>query len=164
MKILELNGKTDPELNERLLEQICTIDGEVFGDSAWGRDAFLENTGNDYDYLIVAFEEQADGDGLHGEEYAGPVGYALLRCFDDAEVIMIASDPACRRHGIGGALLEALVKEAVRRHASSVFLEVRESNEPARAMYRKAGFEEKGIRRNYYHAPTENAVVMQLEL
>ena len=77
---------------------------------------------------------------------------------------MIASDPACRRCGIGGALLKALTEEAARRHAGSVFLEVRESNDAARAMYRKAGFKESGIRRNYYHAPLENAVVMQLEM
>ena len=77
---------------------------------------------------------------------------------------MIASDPAFRRRGIGSALLDELTEEAARRHAGSIFLEVRESNDAARAMYRKAGFVEKGIRRNYYHAPLENAVVMQLKL
>ena len=77
---------------------------------------------------------------------------------------MIASDPAFRRRGIGDALLKGLTEEAARRDAGSIFLEVRESNDAARAMYRKAGFLEKGIRRNYYHAPIENAVVMQLEL
>ena len=165
MTILELNGRTDPELKELLLGRICALDREIFGDSAWGRDAFLENIDNEYDYLIAAFIEQTDrGSGQQGTEHVETTGYALLRCFDDAEIIMIATDPAFRRRGIGSALLDELTEEAVRRHAGSIFLEVRESNDAARAMYRKAGFVEKGIRRNYYHAPIENAVVMQLEL
>ncbi len=165
MTILELNGRTDPGFKEQVLSRICALDREIFDDSAWGREAFLENIDNGYDYLIAAFEEQTDrGSGQHGTEHAVTTGYALLRCFDDAEIIMIASDPAFRRCGIGSALLNALTEEAVRRHAGSIFLEVRESNDAARAMYRKAGFVEKGIRRNYYHAPLENAVVMQLEL
>ena len=165
MTIQELNGRTNPELKELLLGRICALDREIFDDSAWGRDAFLENIDNEYDYLIAAFEEQTDREsGQHCTEHVITAGYALLRCFDDAEIIMIATDPAFRRRGIGDALLEGLTEEAARRHAGSIFLEVRESNDAARAMYRKAGFVEKGIRRNYYHAPLENAVVMQLEL
>jgi ribosomal-protein-alanine N-acetyltransferase len=165
MTILELNGRTDPELKEQLLGRICALDREIFDDSAWGRDAFLENIDNEYDYLIAAFEEQTDRESVrHGTVHVETAGYALLRCFDDAEIIMIATDPAFRRRGTGDALLKGLTEEAARRHAGSIFLEVRESNDAARAMYRKAGFVEKGIRRNYYHAPLENAVVMQLEL
>ena len=56
MTILELNGRTDPELKELLLGHICALDREIFDDSAWGRDAFLENIDNGYDYLLSAFE------------------------------------------------------------------------------------------------------------
>ena len=77
---------------------------------------------------------------------------------------MIAVDPLFRRRGIGEMLLEGLIGEAKKREAAGIFLEVRESNEAARAMYENAGFAVTGVRRDYYHAPRENAVIMQLRL
>ena len=44
-----------------------------------------------------------------------------------------------------------------------VFLEVREGNTPARTLYQKQGFKENGCRKGYYHAPTEDAIMMKRE-
>jgi len=164
MEILELNGSTNPKLCEEILDRIADIDRAVFGDSAWGRTAFAENVVNDYDFLTAAVDK-TDGSGQARDLKGCKVcGYALLRCFDDAELIMIAVDPLYRRRGIGEMLLEELISEAKKREAAGIFLEVRESNEAARAMYEKAGFVVTGVRRDYYHAPRENAVIMQLQL
>jgi [ribosomal protein S18]-alanine N-acetyltransferase len=47
---------------------------------------------------------------------------------------------------------------------SGIFLEVRESNQSARALYRKVGFKETGLRRSYYADPTEDAILCRLSL
>jgi len=154
MMILEVDKSLEASKREEILDRIADMDARVFGNSRWGRDAFSENVFNDYDYLICAVLESPGG----GTDV---LGYGLLRCFDDAEVIMIAADPARLREGIGSRILLSLLKEAAERKAKAVFLEVRESNLPARAMYQKAGFTEEGIRRGYYHDPPENAVIMK---
>jgi ribosomal-protein-alanine N-acetyltransferase len=66
--------------------------------------------------------------------------------------------PATRRKGLAKRLLEALLVAAHETH-SSVFLEVRESNAPARALYENAGFEQTGCRKSYYTSPLEDAVL-----
>ena len=171
MKLEDLDRDTPPGFRDLVLDRIAEIDGTVFGGSCWGRKAFADNVSNDYDYLVAATEESEDEPGTQfpegghaAEESSGALtvcGYGLLRCFDDAEIIMIATDPARRREGIGKLLLEDLIKEAQRRKAGCIFLEVRETNFPARAMYRGAGFTEEGVRRGYYHDPPENAVIMR---
>lgn len=88
-------------------------------------------------------------------------GYALLRCFDDAEIIRIATDSRYRRQGIGSMLLDSLHAEAHKRDIHSIFLEVRSSNMPAIRLYEQAGFERAGVRRDYYSAPTEDAIIMR---
>ncbi len=93
---------------------------------------------------------------LQGAEVIGVVGFRKLGG-DEAEVLFIGTKPNHRRRGIATALL----RELLRRCPGIVFLEVRESNQGARAMYRSAGFEEIGIRQKYYNDPPENAIVMK---
>jgi [ribosomal protein S18]-alanine N-acetyltransferase len=66
--------------------------------------------------------------------------------------------PAARRKGLGKCLLEALL-HAARETSSSVFLEVRESNAAARALYENAGFKQTGRRHSYYKSPSEEAIL-----
>jgi ribosomal-protein-alanine N-acetyltransferase len=66
--------------------------------------------------------------------------------------------PAARRKGLGKRLLEALLR-AARETNSSVFLEVRESNAPARALYENTGFKQIGRRHSYYTSPSEDAIL-----
>ena len=72
-----------------------------------------------------------------------------------------ARDSEISRHGVGTALMAAAVAEAHARKASLMILEVRRSNLEARRLYRKFGFEERRLRRNYY-GPGEDALVMEL--
>jgi ribosomal-protein-alanine N-acetyltransferase len=89
------------------------------------------------------------------------VGYSgLMLTGEDAHVTTIAVDPAWHRHKIGTRMLLNLARQAVRRDARHLTLEVRMSNEPAQAMYRRFGFHPAGIRKNYYIETNEDALVM----
>ena len=68
--------------------------------------------------------------------------------------------PACRRQGIADALLDALCARAAALDLAFLTLEVRASNAPAIALYRKHGFQTVGQRRNYYQKPDEDALLM----
>ncbi|MBO0747851.1 MAG: ribosomal protein S18-alanine N-acetyltransferase, partial [Acidimicrobiaceae bacterium] len=89
------------------------------------------------------------------------VGYAgLMMQLDEAHVTTIAVDPAWQRHKVGSRLLSWLAHSARAMGAKNLTLEVRVSNAPAQAMYRNFGFEEVGIRKNYYTDVREDALIM----
>jgi ribosomal-protein-alanine N-acetyltransferase len=69
-----------------------------------------------------------------------------------------------RRKGAGTALLNELLTRARSTNSESVFLEVRESNQAARALYLKWGFEPAGRRRGYYRNPPEDAILYRRSL
>jgi [ribosomal protein S18]-alanine N-acetyltransferase len=79
----------------------------------------------------------------------------------ELENIVVAQN--ARRRGLGKRLLARLLETARQRAATSVFLEVRASNQPARALYAANGFQEYGLRKTYYDAPVEDAVVYRLD-
>ncbi len=87
------------------------------------------------------------------------VGFLLFReiASIEWEILNLAVDPAVRRQGVASRLIEELFRLA----DGDVFLEVRESNQAARALYACWGFSEQGLRRGYYHRPVEDAVVMK---
>jgi ribosomal-protein-alanine N-acetyltransferase len=75
----------------------------------------------------------------------------------ECEVLNLVVAPRFRRSGIARKLLEPLLHVPV----NQVFLEVRESNQAARIFYKSMGFQEVGIRKEYYQAPLEAAIVMK---
>lgn len=79
---------------------------------------------------------------------------------DEGSVTNIATHPEYRRRGLGRKALSALLAMAEEHGLSTVFLEVRESNEAAKSLYRSMGFEPCGVRKNFYRHPTEHAVQM----
>jgi ribosomal-protein-alanine N-acetyltransferase len=72
--------------------------------------------------------------------------------------------PSAQRQGIGKALLHAFIEAASEPDSQAVFLEVRESNWAARALYESAGFELTGQRKSYYSEPLEDAVLYRRNL
>ncbi|MEX0868176.1 MAG: ribosomal protein S18-alanine N-acetyltransferase [Nitriliruptoraceae bacterium] len=85
----------------------------------------------------------------------GVVGLAMQD--GDAHVMTFAVDPAWQHQGIARRLLAALLDEAQRRGAA-VTLEVRATDERTRRLYRRAGFEDVGVRRDYY-GPGADAII-----
>lgn len=89
------------------------------------------------------------------------VGFAgMWNLYDEAHVTTIGVAPEHRGRGLGEFLLVTLFDEAIRRGAEWLTLEVRVSNEPAKALYHKYGFTEQGVRRRYYSDNGEDAFIM----
>lgn len=78
----------------------------------------------------------------------------------EANIVNIATHPDFRRRGCASALIDALEEFLSSKGVDSIFLEVRVSNTPARALYECKGFRTVGVRKNYYRFPTEDAEVM----
>jgi ribosomal-protein-alanine N-acetyltransferase len=92
------------------------------------------------------------------------VGYAgLMLTVDDGHVTTIAVDPVFHRHKIATRLMLVLAREARRRGATALTLEVRVGNNGAQDLYRKFGFAPAGMRKNYYVETNEDALVMWAE-
>lgn len=102
------------------------------------------------------------------EDDAGAlVGYLIaMTGVDEMHLLNITVAPDCQGQGHGQVLMAALLQHARQRGLAALWLEVRESNLRARALYRRLGFEEVGRRRGYYPAAVrrEDAVVMSLAL
>ena len=89
------------------------------------------------------------------------VGFAgLLFALDEAHVTTIAVDPDLQGGRVGTRLLLELVRGAIARGATAITLEVRASNDAAKALYRRFGFAPAGVRKDYYRDPTEDALVL----
>ncbi len=108
--------------------------------------------------LVLVAELEQDGD-------ARVMGHGVLwRVADEAELANLAVLPEVRGRGIGGALLDRLLSRARRGGVTAVFLEVRDTNEPALDLYRTRGFRQVGVRREYYERPREDARILRLDL
>jgi len=134
------------------LPAILATEGDSFS-TPWSRRAFEALLGRE----TVSFQVlEAEGE---------VVGHAVLWWVGpEAEVANLAVAPAFRGRKGGALLLDALLAAASVRGVEKVFLEVRESNRPARSLYRDRGFVSVGRRPTYYQKPQEDAVVMALDL
>ena len=89
------------------------------------------------------------------------VGYAgLMLTGSDGHITTIAVDPAWHRQGIGARLLLAISRAGIALGCTGLTLEVRVSNEAAKAMYQRFGYAPAGVRKNYYSETNEDALVM----
>jgi ribosomal-protein-alanine N-acetyltransferase len=90
-------------------------------------------------------------------------GFIVARCIDkEWELENVAVRPVSRSQGLGRALVERLLQLAREAPAARVFLEVRESNRPARSLYSQLGFQETGLRPVYYSHPIEDAITYEI--
>ncbi|MEP6991924.1 MAG: ribosomal protein S18-alanine N-acetyltransferase [bacterium] len=145
------------------LDGILGIERDSFADP-WSRESFEAVLGLDRMFVLVA--EHADGDeregGSRGRRIVGFVVSLLL--LDEAEIADLAVAPAARRCGVGGRLLERMIAEVAREGVRTLFLEVRESNSAARALYASQSFLPVGRRLRYYRHPVEDALLLRREL
>jgi ribosomal-protein-alanine acetyltransferase len=82
---------------------------------------------------------------------------------DECTITNIAVHSDAQRRGIAGWMFAELTRIMDARQVKYYYLEVRDSNFGAQALYEKLGFRRVGLRKNYYHNPVEDAVVMALE-
>lgn len=110
-----------------------------------------------------AFASEIDGDAPPVVAECGGVlaGY-MCRMLgpEELHITNIAVAPAYRRQGIGAALLTDTIEFAVCKGCRWIYLDVRPSNEAARALYERFGFVEIFRRRKYYIRPQEDGLVM----
>ncbi|MBS4912723.1 MAG: ribosomal protein S18-alanine N-acetyltransferase [Veillonella sp.] len=98
---------------------------------------------------------------LVAEEEGQIVAYAgAWLVLDEGQITNIAVIPEARRQGIGAMITRKLMRLLFEASMNEIFLEVRLSNLGALAMYRRLGFTVKGIRKNYYTEPVEDAYIM----
>lgn len=135
------------------LDRAAALEASAFGEHSWGKDSFKES--------FVASGATTILGGIRKSE---ALGFALWRTFgEEAEILAIGVAPAARRSGLGAALLAALIAEARKSGAQTLFLEVAAGNEAAMAIYDAAGFRQSGVRRGYYRSG-EDALSLQLQL
>ncbi|MGO9255736.1 MAG: GNAT family N-acetyltransferase [Bryobacteraceae bacterium] len=109
-------------------------------------------------YPQLDFWVAAEGGGALGD--SGRIaGFLVARTLapGERELLNMAVAARLRRRGIARELVTAFLKGS----PGAVFLEVRESNQGARDLYKSMGFHEVGLRRNYYQYPPEAAIVMK---
>lgn len=131
---------------------LVAIERRSFGDP-WSEASFREALTSSWTFVLVAQTVRGIAGYLVGREAAGT-----------GEVLNLAVAPEFRRRGIGDALLQAGLAAFRRTPVDEVFLEVRESNTSARALYARHGFRPVGQRSAYYRNPKEDALVLRLEL
>jgi len=118
----------------------------------WHENAYYtELTNRSACYLVARLDGQVVG-------YAG-----MWVIMDEAHITTLAVDPPHQGKKIGERLLQAMLEEAILHGATRATLEVREHNYKAQNLYRKYGFREAAIRKNYYTDNQENAVVMWVD-
>ena len=121
--------------------------------SPWSIEMYKQElTGTHNEYAIALYEE----------EKVGFIGYTML--FDEAEITTFGIVSAYKNQGIGQLFLRSFIDYLKENEIKTVFLEVREQNKSAIVVYKKIGFETIATRKNYYHDPIENALIMQLSI
>lgn len=128
--------------------QVAAIEKANFS-VPWSMESFRESMELEHTIYLVAEEE---------ENIMGYCG--MYRVFNEGEIVNVAVAEAYRRKKVASQLLKQLFVESSELKVDNFFLEVRESNQPAIQLYKKFGFTEAGIRKNFYEKPRENAIFM----
>ena len=118
----------------------------------WSENSIASELENALSYWLVAVD---------GDKVAGYVGSQSV--LGETDMMNIAVHPDYRRQGIARKLIDALIEGLKARGSRSLMLEVRASNEPAKALYADMGFQKIGIRPRYYSKPREDALILRKE-
>ncbi len=137
MEITEIRPEDASKLAE--LDKLCFS-------VPWSEKSFAEESQNPIATYFVARE---DGQ---------VIGYGgFWTTIGEAQITNIAVHPNFRKKGVASKILEEILESAA---CESFVLEVRKSNTAAISLYEKYGFLQVGERKNFYHSPVENAIIM----
>ena len=127
------------------LEKICFS-------MPWSENAIAGELNNPLSLWLVALQD------------GGVVGYVGSQSvLQEADMMNLAVDPACRKMGVGQQLVETLIARLKAEKTYCITLEVRSSNTPAIRLYEKLGFQQVGRRPGYYQNPKEDALILRRE-
>ena len=180
-------GYNETRSMDKNVKSISLIEAQCFND-AWSEKTITETFSYDYNHFVlidssgriyrsadsgeeistqeISMNKTSVPDEISGlsdtesdkNEIAGYVIYSVV-C-DEAELLRIAVSDRYRRNGFGRRLMQEFLG-SLEGKADSVYLEVRSGNEAAIGLYKGAGFEVVGVRKNYYRSPDEDAVLMK---
>lgn len=124
----------------------------------------IEKMVQSHPWTVSQFQDSVDAYVSTVIEHQGKVvGFCILQpVVDEANLLLMAIDPAVQGRGLGFKLLDQSL-QLLKNNPVQIFLEVRESNLAAIALYEKADFHQIDIRKNYYPKPQggkENAIIM----
>jgi ribosomal-protein-alanine N-acetyltransferase len=165
----EWSGSRLRVMTEHDLPVVMEIERALFPDDAWTEGMLRGELAEQPTtrHYVVAFEPgtgsspESSPESSHESSHEEIVGYAGLCAVGDAgDVQTIAVRADHWGHGVGAALLTALLTEAAARGCTSVYLEVRADNERAQKLYERFGFERIGVRKRYYQPSGVDAIVM----
>jgi ribosomal-protein-alanine N-acetyltransferase len=140
------------------LDSIVALEREC-GLSTYGVERYLKLLSDRNSLMLVAIESDL---GARGRQVAGL--FSALLVIDEVQIDNVAVVERLRRRGIASSLITEGLSIAYRRGARSAVLEVRSANLPARLLYERHGFLISGIRRDYYHDPSDDALIMIREI
>ena len=131
--------------------QIAELEKCCFNDP-WSEMSIASELNNRLSCWLVA---------LDGDVVVGYVGSQTV--LGETDMMNIAVHPGYRKQGIATDLIQTLIDTLSKQGSHSLMLEVRQTNEPAKNLYKALGFETVGIRKNYYRNPREDALILRTE-
>ncbi len=130
------------------LIQVCEIENKTFSDP-WSEKSFADSMNKQENiYLVVDEDGQISG-------YCGLWGVA-----GEGQICNVAVRETARNRGIAKAMLKEMMRLGDEAGLTAYTLEVRVSNAPAIKVYHSLGFENAGVRKNFYTKPQEDALIM----
>jgi ribosomal-protein-alanine N-acetyltransferase len=136
-------------MKEEDIDQILEVEHASFT-TPWSREAFYNEIYNNKFAVYIVLEEN--------NKIIGYCGTWVV--IDEAHITNVAVLPEYRGRKLGEALMRKLMSVAREMGAKSMTLEVRVTNQVAQSLYRKLGFQNGGIRKNYYSDNQEDGLVM----
>ncbi|MDE6424635.1 MAG: ribosomal protein S18-alanine N-acetyltransferase [Ruminococcus sp.] len=140
--------RVTPENDTEIFEKLSRLDKKCVGNEGWSADSFRSEVQKD-NGIVLCFTESNNIIALLSGYFAEGEG----------DITSVAVNENFRRQGLAQKLITKFIKN-LPENTENIFLEVRESNNPAINLYKKCGFEKLSLRKNFYSNPLENAVVM----
>ncbi len=140
------------KIEEAEIAKVAVLEKNIFSD-AWSQDSISETYRQSNAIIVVA------------EEDSNIVGYCIFYyVMDEGEIARIGVDEKLRGQGVGRSLLDYVCAFCHKNEIERLLLDVRESNTSARRFYEKYGFVIDGLRKDFYDAPKEHAVLMSMTI
>lgn len=136
------------EMSMKDVEQVAELEQATFS-KPWSKEDFITSLQRTENIYIIAEKNET----IVG--YCGMWGIA-----GEGQINNIAVRPGYRKRNIAYKILQYTMEKAQKKDIKAFTLEVRQSNQPAQRLYHKLGFKTAGIRKNFYEAPIENAIIM----